>query len=427
MSAPDVNLNLNVRGMGQSATVAINDRSNALRAEGREVFKLGLGQSPFPVPESVVAELQANAFQKDYLPVKGLLELRAAVADYHRRTQGMPIDAQDVLIGPGSKELMFLLQLVYYGDLVIPTPAWVSYAPQANIIGRRIRWVHTERKDRWKLTAAQLEQICREDPGRPRILILNYPSNPTGVSYSSSELEALAEVAERFKVVVLSDEIYGELDHAGTHVSISRMYPEGTIVSSGLSKWAGAGGWRIGTFAFPRDMQWLLDAMAAVASETYTSVSAPIQFAACRAFRGGLDIEGYLHHSRRILKHMGHWIVGRLEEVGVPTLSPDGGFYLFPDFSRSKVVRRLGVSEATALVEQLLEDTGVAILPGSSFGRDDRELQARLAYVDFDGGRALYGSQSIDLESSLDETFLRTYCPNVTNAIDRVCEWVQRD
>ncbi|MEO1228051.1 MAG: aminotransferase class I/II-fold pyridoxal phosphate-dependent enzyme [Myxococcota bacterium] len=423
MSSPDVNLNLNVRGMGQSATVAINDRSNALRKEGREVFKLGLGQSPFPVPSSVVAELQANAFQKDYLPVKGLRELRKAVADYHRRTQGMACDTEDVLIGPGSKELMFLLQLVYYGDLIIPTPAWVSYAPQANIIGRHIQWIHTEKSDQWRMTPAQLEAVCRRDAGRPRVLILNYPSNPTGATFSADQLQALAEVARRYKVVVLSDEIYGELHHEGRHVSIARFYPEGTIVSSGLSKWAGAGGWRLGTFAFPRSMQWLLEAMAAVASETYTSVSAPIQFAACRAFRGGLDIEKYLHHSRRILNALGGWCAARMEAAGVSVSPPDGGFYLFPDFSACARATRLRSRSSSEWTENLLEDTGVAILPGSSFGRSDEELQARLAYVDFDGGRALYASQSVTEPEALDEEFLRTFCPNVTNAIDRLAEW----
>jgi len=120
---PAVHLNLNVRGLAQSATLAINERSNQLLRQGRPVFKLGLGQSPFPVPESVVEELRTNAYQKDYLPVKGLRELRKAVADYYRRTQRLQRSGEDVLIGPGSKELMFLLQLVYYGDLVIPTPA----------------------------------------------------------------------------------------------------------------------------------------------------------------------------------------------------------------------------------------------------------------------------------------------------------------
>jgi len=130
---PDVNLNLNVRGLHQSATLAINERSDELRSQGKTVFKLGLGQSPFPVPHSVVEELKINAHQKDYLPVKGLEKLREAVAEYHCRADGICYSPDNVLIGPGSKELMFLLQYVYYGDLVIPTPSWVSYSPQALI------------------------------------------------------------------------------------------------------------------------------------------------------------------------------------------------------------------------------------------------------------------------------------------------------
>ena len=133
LRGPEVELNRNVRGLEPSATLAINERCNELRHAGRRVFKLGLGQSPFPIPRPVVDELKAQAHQKDYLAVKGLWDLREAVAHYHARSQGMTCAGEDVLVGPGSKELMFLLQLVFYGDLVIPTPTWVSYAPQAQI------------------------------------------------------------------------------------------------------------------------------------------------------------------------------------------------------------------------------------------------------------------------------------------------------
>jgi histidinol-phosphate/aromatic aminotransferase/cobyric acid decarboxylase-like protein len=272
----DVNLNLNVRGLSQSATLAINERSRELAREGREVFRLGLGQSPFPVPGPVTEGLREHAHEKDYLPVKGLWELRQAVAAYHQRAEGVNISAEDILIGPGSKELMFIVQLTYYGDLVIPTPSWVSYAPQAHIIGRHIRWVPTRPENDWRLTPEELDRLCSSDPTRPRIIILNYPSNPTGDTYTVSELRELARVARTYRVVLLSDEIYGELHHRGQHVSIARYYPEGTIISAGLSKWCGAGGWRLGTFAFPPALRWLQDAMAVVASETYTSTSAPI-------------------------------------------------------------------------------------------------------------------------------------------------------
>jgi aspartate aminotransferase len=423
--SPHVHLNLNVRGMGISATLAINDLSNQLRKEGRQIYKLGLGQSPFPVPTSVVDELKTNAWRKEYLPVQGLYELRQAVADYHRRSHRVNRTADCVLIGPGSKELMFLLQLVYYGDLVIPTPAWVSYAPQARIIGRQVHFIHTRAENNWKLMADELEEFCLQDPERPRIVVLNYPSNPTGKTYTMTELKAIARVAADQGVVLLSDEIYGELHHRGRHVSVARFYPEGTIISGGLSKWCGAGGWRLGTFTFPQSLRWLLDAMAAVASETYTSTSAPIQYAAVRAFTGGIGVERYLRMSRRILSALGRTTARRLSMSGVRVHEPDGGFYLFPDFSPfAERLRGQGVTDSDALCRLLLEETGVALLPGTAFGRDPGELTARLSYVDFDGARALYGADSIPIEKPLDDRFLQQYCGPVMEAMDRMCEWV---
>ncbi len=379
-------INLNIRGLRPSATLAINQRSRELTAQGTRIFRLGLGQSPFPVPTPVVEELRANAFQKDYLAVEGLWELREAVADYHRRSQGLACTGNDVLIGPGSKELMFLLQLVYYGDLLIPTPSWVSYAPQARIIGRQVHWLRTTAEDRWMLTADELSSFCEHDREAPRIVILNYPCNPTGATYDEEQLQDIAEVARQNRIVLLSDEIYGELHHEGKHVSIARFYPEGTIVSSGLSKWCGAGGWRLGTFTFPSTMGWLREAMAAVASETYTSTSTPIQFAAVRAFRGGMEIERYLTHSRKILSALGRRVAARLSALDILVAPPTGGFYLFPDFSPLKEpLRAKGIRTSRAMCEALLTQTGVAVLPGSDFGRPPEELTARLAYVDFDG------------------------------------------
>ncbi|MFW5710084.1 MAG: pyridoxal phosphate-dependent aminotransferase, partial [Bacteroidota bacterium] len=289
-----VNINLNVRGLHPSATLAINEKSNQLIREGKTIHKLGLGQSPFPVPDRIVKALEDNAFQKDYLPVRGLGELREAVASFNKRTQKIDCKADDIIIGPGSKELIFLLQLVYYGDLIIPTPSWVSYAPQARIVGRHVQWVQTMKDNNWRLSGEQLEMICRTDPNRPRIVILNYPSNPTGCTYPIERLKLLAKVARKYKVVLISDEIYGLMHHNAQHVSVARFYPEGTIISNGLSKWCGAGGWRLGTFTFPSTLHWLRDAMAIVASETFTATSAPIQYAAITAFEGGDDIDEYL-------------------------------------------------------------------------------------------------------------------------------------
>jgi aspartate aminotransferase len=418
-------LNLRVRGLGKSRTIAINERCDELVRAGARVFRLGLGQSPFPVPPQVVEALRDNATRKEYLPTRGLPELRDAIAGYHRRRHGTPCSGDDVLIGPGSKELMFLLQIVYYGDLVVPTPAWVSYAPQARIVGRQVHFLHTRADAGWKLSAEQLERLCAEDPGRPRILVLNYPSNPTGGTYEPGELRQLAEVAERFGVVVLSDEIYGELHHRGAHLSIERFYPHGTIVSGGLSKWCGAGGWRLGTFAFPANLRWLLEAMEAVASETYTSVSAPIQYAAVRAFQGGLAIERYLRDARRILAALGGECAARLRASGVHVEPPAGAFYLFADFGPlGDALAARGIATASLLCERLLAETGVAILPGSDFGREPGELCARLAYVDFDGAQALAAAESLGPDEPIGAEFLERYCGNVLAAVDRVGKWL---
>jgi aspartate aminotransferase len=422
-----VSLNLNVRGLQQSATLAINELSNRLLKEGRVVHKLGLGQSPFPVPMPVVNALKVYAREKDYLPVEGLRELRGAVAMFHREKDRVAAKPECVLVGPGSKELMFLLQLVFYGDIIVPTPCWVSYTPQARIVGRKVHLIHTEFEGNWRITPELLEAHLagERDAYKPRVLLLNYPGNPEGGEYSSADLKAIAKVARRFELIILSDEIYGQLNYEGNHVSIARYYPERTIISSGLSKWCGAGGWRLGTFTFPPELDWLLEAMAAVASETYTSVSAPIQCAAVRAFKGGLAIERYLWHARRILKTLGQWCCALLCEAGVRIHQPQGAFYLFLDFTpiADKLAAR-GIRDSTTLCERLLEETGVAILPGVVFERPRNELTARLAYVNFDGSKALAASETIPLDESLPEGFIQTHCAGVTVAAEKIVEWL---
>lgn len=416
----------NVRGMQPSATVAINEHCEALLAEGRRVFKLGLGQSPFPVPEPLVSALRRHAAEKAYLPVRGLQDLRRAVAHYTERRAGIDRTAEDVLIGPGGKELMFLLQLVFDGEVIVPTPAWVSYGPQAQILGRSVRLWPTRREDGWLLTPEGLDAIGREPREQSRMVVLNYPNNPTGATFKPDALRALARVAQEHGLIILSDEIYGELHHKGEHVSIARWYPEGTIISGGLSKWCGAGGWRLGTLVFPEDLRWLLDAMATVASETFTSTSAPIQYAAMAAFQGSEEVERYLSGARRVLSALGRWCARKLRAAGIDCAQPAGGFYLFPDFGAlAEPLRARGIHNSRELCARLLDEEGVAILPGSEFGRPDDELTARLAYVDFDGARALEAVAVIPREQPLDEVFLKRHAAEVVEAIQAICRFAR--
>jgi len=322
--------------------------------------------------------------------------------------------------------LMFLLLLIYYGDIILPTPCWVSYAPQAQIVGRNIRLIHTTFENRWQITPEQLETYLSDenDQYKPRLLVLNSPSNPHGRTYSSEELKRIARIAQKHEMIILSDEIYGQLHHEGKHISIARFYPERTVISSGLSKWCGAGGWRLGTFAFPPTLDWLMNSMAAVASETYTSVSAPIQYAAVCAFQGGIFIERYLCHARRILSYIGKRSAEILTKAGIRVHFPEGAFYLFIDLSRSseKLIPK-GVVDSKTLCEKLLQETGVAILPGSSFQRPAEELTARLAYVNFDGSKALAMSETIPLSEKLPEDFGDSCCASVFDAIHRIVNW----
>ncbi len=422
-----VSLNLNVRGMGQSATLAINERCRTLKREGRTIYNLGLGQSPFPVPDPVVDALREAAAEKDYLPVKGLRELRGAVADYHTEHSRIEAHPDGVIIGPGSKELMFLVQLAFYGEIIVTSPCWVSYQPQARIIGRKVSRIHTTWETQWKVTADQLRRSFAvvQDDYRPRLLVLNYPANPTGLTYSVEELRAIADVCREYQTIVLSDEIYGRLHHGGQHESIAQFYPENTIISSGLSKWCGAGGWRLGTFCFPPNLYWLLDALATVASETYTSVCAPIQYAAIRAFRGGVQIERYLAHARRILRALGTQCAEVLRSARVRVCQPDGAFYLWLDFSPfAEVLGQRGTNNGAHFCNQLLEDTGVAILPGGAFARSRQELTARLAYVDFDGAQALAASEHVPLHEELPANFATQYCERVVRGVTRLAEWL---
>lgn len=428
MNIQNVSLNLNIRGLGKSATLAINERIAELKATGREIYSFGLGQSPFPVPECVVKALQKHAHEKDYLPVQGLPALREAVAEFHRREDEVNIQEENVMIGPGSKELMFLLQLAFYGDILIPAPCWVSYIPQAKIIGRKVTLIETSYEDRWTLSPKALEAQCAEenDVDKPRLLILNYPSNPYGDGNNVEELMQIAEIARKYNIIILSDEIYGQTNHQGKHTSIARYYPEGTIISSGLSKWCGAGGWRLGTFSFPASLKWLLNALVVVASETYTSVSAPIQYASIKAFKSSDEIKEYLQHSRRVLDALGKWIVNQLLEANIRIHPVEGAFYIFPDFEYYReALAKIGVKNNIELCEQILEDTGVAALPGHAFGRPKQELNIRMAYVSFDGEKALNASKSIPESEILEEAFLEKYCTQVTTGIRKLTDWLQ--
>ena len=288
-------INANIHKVKTSATLEINEKSKFLEKQGKKIYKFGLGQSPFPVPKNIVKELKKNSHQKDYLNVSGLEDLRLEVSKYHSKKNKYKYTDNNILIGPGSKELIFQTQLVLNCDLLLPSPSWVSYEPQAKILNKKTIWIKTYKKNKWHLTGNDLEKVCKKSK-KSKLLILNSPNNPSGTS--SEHLKQIAKIAKKHKVIIIADEIYAELDFSGTYKSIAHYYSEGTIISSGLSKWCGAGGWRIGTMIFPKKLSYIKDAIRNVASETFTSVSAPIQFAAIKAY--SKDHQNFLNKSRKM-------------------------------------------------------------------------------------------------------------------------------
>ncbi len=417
-----------LRSVEKSQTLLLNEQSRNLEGSGQEVFKFGFGQSPFPPLGAAVEALRRHAAAKDYTAVQGLPALRERVAEFHRAVDHIDTKADQVLIAPGSKILIYAVMAAFTrADVLMPAPAWVSYAPQARLLGHAPIKVATDFAQHWRVTAESLERALRTkaDPAVPSVLILNYPGNPDGLSYTSEELQALTQVFRRHQVLVVSDEIYGLLDHTGQHVSLARHYPEGTIVTGGLSKWCGAGGWRLGTALLPQALKGeFQDTLLGIASETYSCASLPVQMAACEAYQWNEETQAYLAHQRRLLARIGGWVAQQLDKAGVRVHAPTGGFYLFPDFSnQAEGLRRAGIRTSAALCERLLADTGVALLPGDAFGMAPEHLCARLAYVEFDGAEALKASREIGLHNALDDNALRAVFAKTLRGTDKLTQW----
>lgn len=412
-----------LRELAPSDTLLINERSKALEASGKIVFKFGFGQSPFPVPEIVQSTLKENVHQKAYLPVRGLDELRGAIATHmNMLVDGAKFQKENIFAGPGSKELMFLTQVSLDLPLLLPNPSWVSYAPQAIIGQNQIHWIPTDLND-WKLNASILEKYLDQNNIAKGILLINYPCNPSGAELSNNELSDLAQVCRNHNLIVISDEIYGLLAFDDQYKSIASYYPEGTIISTGLSKWCGAGGYRFGTYVIPDELSYVSDILATLASETFSAVSAPIQYAAVTAYQPHPELKQYRNDVISILKIVANYCHEQLSKLGVHIIPSTGGFYLFPNFAvfRDRILLN-GMSTSKDFCERLLQETGVALLPGSAFGRPVAEMSARLSYVDFDGDQALdYWNSNKHI--SVDQ--FEVLFPNIVSGITGICDWLK--
>ena len=399
-----------IKNLKPSSTLLINEKSNKLEREGKKIFKFGFGQSPFKVPQDIVNELKINAHQNKYLPMQGLKDLRVSIASYISKKKDHKYSSSNIIVGPGSKELMFLLQILFDGEIILPAPSWVSYAPQA-IIGRnKIKWIQTKSENNWFPTAKEIENVIKKDKQKKYLIFLNSPNNPSG--QVCTNLNEISELAKNYNLYFLSDEIYSELTFEDNYQSISNFSPENTIISTGLSKWSGAGGWRLGYFILPENLSEITNQLKVLASETFSSVSSPIQYAAIAAHKN--DHANYINHSKNILKSVGNYVYENLKSNNVLINKPQGGFYLLPEFINKKF------STSTELCNNILKETGVELLTGSDFGFSEKKMLARLSYTDFDGENFMNNTvhnEEINYEK------IKKHAPKIIEGINRLKDW----
>ena len=428
-----VKINPQLVPVKESATLAINEKALTMRRQKKEIYHFGFGQSPFPVHPRIVKTLQDNSEQKRYLPTLGLPELRENIAKYYK-ARGYDWKPENIAIGPGSKELLFDLLYLISGTLLLPVPSWVSYYPQATIGKKQVLPIFTGLASGYKITTDGLLQAVNsakaiattEGPKDESqlCLILNSPNNPSGAAYSPDELKKLAKVAKEHNILIIADEIYGEVYFGDDNApSMHSFLPENTVVTSGLSKSFSAGGYRLGFAAFPDALaEQLMPPLKALISETFSCVSTPIQYAACTAYSDNKEINAYVQQCNRVHQVMGSYIRGKLEEGNINCPKGDGSFYLFPDFNAhaEELIGR-GINNSMELCNTLLQEAKVVLLPAQDFGLPPNYFACRLATVDYDGPKMMEAVKA----GATDEELI-ALAPNITKGCSALNNWVAK-
>jgi len=356
-----------------SATVAISRKAADMAREGKDVISLAAGEPDFDTPENVrEAAIRAiNSGKTHYTNVDGIPELKEAVAQKFRRDNGLDVEAADCFVASGGKQILFnaLLATLNPGDeVIVPVPYWVSYPEIVRLCDATPVFAVADASTGFKLRPEALDAAIT---AKTKWLILNTPSNPSGAAYTADELRALAEVLLRHPHVhILTDDIYEVLVYdGGTFATITGVEPrlrERTLTLNGVSKSHAMTGWRIGYCTGPRP---LLAAMLKLQSQSTTNPSSISQYAALEALNGP---QGFLKDWRDIFQGRRDLVVKGLNaNTGIDCLTPEGAFYVFPSVQRllgktSGGGRKLGTD--TELVMALLEETGVALVPGTAFG-----------------------------------------------------------
>lgn len=374
-----MNLSKRASNIKPSPTLTIDAKAKALKAQGVDIIGFGAGEPDFDTPDNI-KEAAIKAIKEGftrYTPVSGIEELKDAIIEKFKKDNGLTYERSEIIVSCGAKHSLYNIAQAIFdpGDeIIIPAPYWVSYPDQAILNDATPVIVKTG--DDFRITPEILEKNITS---RTKALILNSPSNPTGLAYDEKTLVGIAEVITRHKIYVISDEIYEKIIYDGfKHVSIASLGNDIkalTLVVNGLSKAYSMTGWRIGYTAGPKEV---ISAMSNIQSQSTSNPTSIAQKAAVEALRGPQDsLKKMIEEFDRRRKYM----VERLNRIeGVSCITPSGAFYTFPKVSSlygrgfdGKVIKN-----SSDMAEYLLEHGKVAVVPGEPFGADD---YIRLSYA----------------------------------------------
>lgn len=359
--------------LAPSATLAMSQRSNEMKAQGINVINMSVGEPDFMTPDHV-KEAGKKAIDDNfskYSPVPGYLSLRKAIANKLKRENNLNYSASEVIVGTGGKQGVCntILALVNPGDeVIIPAPYWVSYPQMVKLAGGEPIIVPAGIEQDFKVTADQLKAAITS---KTKLIILCSPSNPTGSVYTKEELEALAKIVlEHNDLFVLSDEIYEHINYIGCHASIAACegMKERTIICNGVSKAYAMTGWRLGWVAAP---EWIIKGLNKLQGQYTSGTSSVSQMAALAAYEGD---QGCVEDFRKAFQRRRDLIVSLAKEVpGLEVNVPEGAFYLFPKCSSyfGKTDGKHVINNSTDFALYLLEEGHVATVAGDAFGSLD--------------------------------------------------------
>lgn len=396
-----------------------------------EYYALGFGQSPFHVPPTLVASLQESANQGHYSAAEGILELRQAIADFNKRHFDLDVDPDRIVVGPGTKDLLNTLVSMLKGDVILPSPSWIGYRPQINLIDKEFHTLHLKPENNYRLDGEQLEHFMTHVEKGQHILVLNNPHNPTGIAYTRKELEDIANVCRAHNILVLADEIYAlDTYHVENFVSMGKIYPEGSFITNGLSKDRSAGGYRLGSCILPTtNTEKLFNDFKKIAATVYTNVSTPTQFAAISAYEKNPEIDDYINITRQIHRIMGTYLSHEWNSVpGIQATKPEGAFYFFADFNQlADNLKTKGVNTSNELAESLIScPFHIGVVTGDACMLDADDYGARIAFVDYDGKAAYCDYIQNTPKTPVDEVdFVLRNAPMMVKSVESLRKWVE--